>query len=125
MFDFLKTTINELDINEAYITSTKDDSFVIVCVDEYKLYEPVHVAGSENLPVRLCDQFETYFPDKELTYGLYSSNYEKAKQAYKKVIKLGYKNVYALSSFIGYTEDEEGYNAKKNRKQRRNKRQSK
>lgn len=119
MFGFKKTEIKSIDINEGYRNYEKNpDKIVILCADEVKDFDNVHIAGAECMPVRLMNQIEEYYPEKDLIYYVYAINPAISERAYKKLYKRGY-NVYNLGSIIDYHEVEEGLNARKNRRRRR------
>ena len=120
MFGFgKKVEIKKLDINEAYRNYEKNsDKIIIICADEQRNYDDLHIAGAECLPLRLMDDMEEYYPEKDIIYYVYAINPAISERAYKKLYKQGY-HVFDLGSFIDYHELEEGLNAKKKRRKRR------
>lgn len=120
MFGFgKKIEIKKKDINEAYRFYEKHpNEIVILCADEQKDYDYLHIAGAECLPLRLMDDMVDYYPEKDLTYYVYAINPAISERAYKKLYKQGY-HVYDLGSFIDYHEIEEGINAKRKRRKRK------
>lgn len=120
MFGFgKKIEIKKIDINEGYRRYEKNpEKIVIICADEVKDFDELHIADAECLPLRLMDKFEDYYPEKELTYYVYAINPAISERAYKKIYKKGY-NVYDLGCFIDYHELEEGRNAKKRNRRRK------
>lgn len=117
MFGFgKKIEIKKLDINEGYRRYAKNpDKIVILCADEVKDFDGVHIAGSECLPLRIMDHMEQYYPEKDLTYYVYSINPAISERAYKKLYKQGY-HVYDLGGYVSYCGEEEGLYIKKKRK---------
>ena len=120
MFGFgKKIEIKKLDINEGYRRYEKNpDKIVIICADEQKDFDNLHIADAECLPLRVMDHFEEYYPEKELTYFVYAINPAISERAYKKIYKKGY-NVYDLGSFIDYHGYEDGLNAPKRKRKRK------
>lgn len=121
MFGFgKKIEIKKIEINEGYRRYVKNpDKIVIICVDEQKNFDELHIADAECLPLRLIDDFEEYYPDQDLNYYVYAINPAISERAYKKIYKKGY-HVYDLGSFIDYHELEEGLHAsKRNRRRKR------
>lgn len=114
-----KVEIKEKNINEAYREYVKNpNNIMIICVDEQIDYDKLHVDGAECLPLRLIDQFDEYYPEKDMTYYIYAINIYNSKKACQKLIKKGYK-VYQLSSFLDYRERGAGNEARKKDKKRR------
>lgn len=120
MFGFgKKQEIKKLDINEAFRRYEKNpEKMVIICADEQKDFDDLHIAGAECLPLRLMDDMEEYYPNKDLVYGVYAINKAISERAYKKLAKQGY-NVYDLETFLAYRELEEGINATKRNRRRK------
>ncbi len=118
MFSFFKKeTIKKLNINEGYRNfENNQGKYIILCVDEQKTYDEVHIRGAENLPLRVIDEeMEEFYPDKNMTYYVYAINPAISDNAAKKIQKLGY-DVYSLGSFIDYNGREEGNHARRKRK---------
>ncbi|WP_028043192.1 hypothetical protein [Candidatus Stoquefichus massiliensis] len=120
MFGFgKKIEIKKLDINEGYRRYVKNpDKIVIICADEVKDYDNLHIADAECLPLRLMDKFEEYYPEQDLIYYVYAINPAISERAYKKIAKKGY-HVYDLGGYVNYHEIEEGLNAKKRNRRRK------
>lgn len=89
MFGFgKKIEIKKLDINEGYRRYEKNpEKIVIICADEVKDFDELHIADAECLPLRLMDKFEDYYPEKELTYYVYAIIRQLVKELIKKYIK--------------------------------------
>lgn len=120
MFGFRKKIeIKTLDINDGYREYIKQPNHIkILCADEVVDYDNTHIAGSECLPLRIMDRYmEKYYPNKDMTYYVYSVNKAISERAYKKLVRLGYK-VYSLGSYLNYHEEEEGLAIKKKRRKR-------
>lgn len=117
MFGFgKKIEIKKLDINEGYRNYVKNpERIVILCADEVKDFDGVHIAGSECMPLRIMERMEEHYPDKDLTYYVYAINPAISERAYKKLYKQGYR-VYDLGGYVNYHEEEEGLYIKKKRK---------
>jgi len=120
MFGFgKKIEIKKLDINEAYRRFEKNpDKIVIICADEQKEFDALRIADSECLPLRLMDDMEEYYPEKDLTYYVYAINPAISERAYKKLYKQGY-DVYDLGTFMAYNGVEEGLNATRKKRKKR------
>ena len=120
MFGFgKKVEIKKLEINEAYRQYEKNpEGIMILCADEQKDFDALHMPGAECLPLRLMDDIEDYYPDKDDKYYVYAINPSISERAYKKLYKHGY-DVYDLGSFIDYREAEEGLNARRKKRKKR------
>lgn len=120
MFGFgKKIEIRKINIDEGHNRYKKDpDHIVIICADEVKDYDMSHLSGAECLPLRLMDQMEEYYPDKELKYYVYAINKAISERAYKKLYKLGY-DVYDLGSSLEFRGLTEGRSVTRQRGKRR------
>ena len=121
MFGFgKKEIIKSLDINEGYRRYLKHpEQITIICLDELKDYDELHIADAECFPFRLLDRFEESYPNKNMKYYLYAINKALSEKACKKLLKKDY-DVYDLGSFLNYREREEGFQAtRKNRRRKR------
>lgn len=114
MFGFgKKIEIKKLDINEGYRRYVKNpDKYVIICADEVKDFDNLHITGAECLPLRIMDHFEDYYPEEDCIYCVYAINPAISERAYKKIYKKGYE-VYDMGGFMDFHEQEEGLNASK------------
>lgn len=114
-----KIEIRNIDINEGYRQYEKNpDKIIILCVDEVKDFDKVHIAGAECLPLRIIDRMEEEYPDKDFIYYVYAINPAISERGYKKLYKKGY-NVYNLGSLRDYHEVEEGLEARRRRRRKR------
>lgn len=121
MFGLTKKEVNQKNINEGYRDYEKNpDKIMIICIDEQKHFDALHIDGAECFPLRLINQFEDYYPNKDIIYYIYSLNKYYSEKACKKLIKKNY-TVYDLGSFTNYHEKEAGYNARKRDRRRRKK----
>ena len=120
MFGFgKKIEIKKIDINEGYHNYEKDpDHIIILCADEQKEFDALRIADAECLPLRLMDDMEEYYPEKDMTYYVYAINPAISERSYKKLYKKGY-DVYDLGSFLDYNGVEEGSNASRKRRKRK------
>lgn len=120
MFGFRKKIeIKKLEINEAYQYYEKHaKDIVILCADEQKNYDDLHIADAECLPLRLMDDMEEYYPEKDLTYYVYAINPAISERAYKKLNKQGYQ-VYDIGSIVDFRGAEEGLNVRRKRRKRK------
>lgn len=120
MFGFgKKIEIKKIEINEAYERYEKNpDGVVIICADEQRDFDDAHILGAECLPLRLMDNMEDYYPEKDLKYYVYAINKAISERAYKKIVKQDYE-VYDLESLIDYRGPEEGIKVPKSRKKRK------
>ncbi len=121
MFGFgKKIEIKKIDINEGFRQYEKSpDQITIICVDELKDYDDLHIAGAECFPLRLIDRFEENYPDKSKKYFIYAVNKAISEKACKKLIQKNY-TVFDLGSFLDYREREEGLLAtRKNRRRKK------
>lgn len=120
MFGFKKSDeVKVKDINEGFRDYEKNpEKIVIVCVDELRVYNELHIADASCLPLRLIDQFEEYYPEKDLIYYLYAYNGYNSRKACQKLMKKNY-NVYNLGDFAKYHEYCEGEHATRKDKRRR------
>ena len=117
---FKKEEIKKLDINQGYRHfDSHPEQYVILCVDEQKDFDNVHIRGAECLPLRVIEnEMEELYPEKDKTYYVYAINPAVSKRAYLKVHKLGY-DVYDLGSFLDFNGHEEGLHARKSKRKRR------
>ena len=76
MFGFgKKVEIKKIDINEGFRQYEKNpDKITIICLDELKDYDELHIADAECFPFRLLDRFEESYPNKNMKYYLYAIN---------------------------------------------------
>lgn len=121
MFGFnQKIEVKKIDINEGYRRYEKTpEKIMIICVDELKDYDELHIANAECFPFRLLKDFAEYYPDKSICYYIYAINKALSEKACKKLMKQNY-DVYDLGSFLDYHEREEGRQAtRKNRRRKR------
>ena len=120
MFGFgKKIEIKKIEINEGFRRYEKNpEKIVVICADEQIDFDNLHMVGAECLPLRLMDQFEDYYPEKDLIYYVYAINPAISERAYKKIYKKGYQ-VYDLGSFIDYHELDEGLHASKRKRRRK------
>lgn len=116
---FKKAEAPKLDINQGYRNfENEPNKYVVLCVDEQKTYDEVHMRGAENLPLRVIEEeMPEFYPEKDVTYYVYAINPANSKKAGKKLVKLGY-DVYDLGSFIDFNGREEGNHARRKRKRR-------
>lgn len=120
MFSFFKKVdAPKLDINQGYRNfENNPGKHIILCVDEQKTYDEVHIRGSENLPLRVIEEeMEEFYPEKDITYYVYAINPAISKHAGRKLLALGY-DVYDLGSILDFNGREEGNNARRKRKRR-------
>ena len=114
-----KVEIKTLDINKAYQNYEENKEHItIICSDEQKDFDDRHIMGAECFPLRLMDQFEDYYPDKDMIYYFYAINNAISERACKKAIKKGYQ-VYHLGTFVAFKGKEEGLLAAKKHRRRR------
>lgn len=120
MFGFgKKIEIEKMDINQAFEKYEKNsDSIIIVCIDELRYYDDRHIDGAECLPYRLLKDFKDYYPEKDITYYIYSINAAISEKGTKELVKLGYHAV-DLGSFVGYRGPEDGLKVKKKHRRRK------
>ncbi len=120
MFGFgKKIEIKQLDINEAYENYLKNpDKIMIICADELRGFDDAHIVGAECFPLRLMDEFEDYYPEKDITYYVYAFHKIISEKAYKKIYKQGY-DVYDLGSLVDFRGEEEGIKIKKKHRKRK------
>ena len=114
---FKKKEVKKLNINDGYRNFDREpDKYIVLCVDEQKTYDEVHMKGAENLPLRVInEEMEEFYPNKDLTYYVYAINPAISSQAAKKIDALGY-DVYDLGSFIDFNGREEGQHARRKRR---------
>ena len=114
-----KIEIQKMDINDVYDIYIKDpDHHMIICVDEVKNYDDRHIDGAECFPLRLFKTFQEYYPEKDVTYYVYSLNAALSEKAAKELVKQGYL-VYDLGSFVQYKGPEDGLKVKKKRRRKK------
>jgi rhodanese-related sulfurtransferase len=122
MFGFGKVEVKTLDINEGYRNyEHAPEKYMIICVDEVNHYDALHMAGAECFPVRLIDEVEDYYPEKDLIYYVYSIKAPLSHKAAKVMTKKGY-DVYDLGCYVNFKGEEEGLNAKRKRRKGKKKR---
>ena len=120
MFSFLKKEkAKKLNINEGYRNfENNPGKYVVLCADEQKTFDEVHMRGAECLPLRVIEEeMEEFYPEKDVTYYVYAINPAVSEKAAKKIMAMGY-DVYDLGCFIEFTGREEGNHARRKRKRR-------
>ena len=121
MFSFKKKEIiKSLDINEGYRRYLKHpEQITIICLDEIKDYDDLHIADAQCFPFRLLDKFKETYPDQNMKYYFYAVNKVFSEKACRKLMKQGY-DVYDLGSFMNYREKTEGLlSSRKNRRRKK------
>jgi len=75
----------------------QNNGAIIVDVRSSQEYEEGHICGAINIPeYKINCNIDKVLPNKEKEIVLYCSSGIRSKDAYKKLVKLGYKNVYNL-----------------------------
>lgn len=76
------------------------EPFKLVEVLPEKSYQEEHIAGAINIPANQLDKLASKMLDKDETIIVYCSNYScnASPAAAKKLISMGYKNVYDFSA---------------------------
>lgn len=83
-------TIQELKVKQA-------NGAVVIDVRSSQEYKEGHISGAINIPeYKIGNDIRNQLKDKDNEYILYCSSGIRSKNAYKKLIKLGYRNVYNL-----------------------------
>ena len=121
MFGFKKKEIiKSLDINEGYRRYLKHpEQITIICLDEIKDYDDLHIAYAQCFPFRLLDKFKETYSDQNMKYYFYAVNKVFSEKACRKLMKQGY-DVYDLGSFMNYREKTEGLlSSRKNRRRKK------
>lgn len=85
------------DITIQELKAKQNAGAIIVDVRSSQEYEEGHICGAINIPeYKINGNIDKFLPHKEKEIVLYCLSGIRSKDAYKKLIKLGYKNVYNL-----------------------------
>lgn len=85
------------DITMQELKSKQSNGAIVVDVRSLQEYEEGHICGAINIPeYEINFKIDKSLPNKDKEIVIYCSSGIRSKNAYKKLIKLGYKNVYNL-----------------------------
>lgn len=85
------------DITMQELKAKQNKGAIIVDVRSSQEYQEGHICGAINIPeYEINCNIDKFLPDKEKEIVLYCSSGIRSKDAYKKLKKIGYKNVYNL-----------------------------
>jgi len=85
------------DVTMQELKDKQSDGAIVVDVRSSQEYEEGHICGAINIPeYKINCKIDKALTNKEKEIVLYCSSGIRSKDAYKKLIKLGYKNVYNL-----------------------------
>ena len=100
MFKIFKRVFRHLDkfdVDMDELNIKKDNGAKIVDVRSPQEYEEGHIDGAINIPLyEINNKFDEIINDKNQEIVLYCLSGQRSKDAYKKVVKLGYSNVFNL-----------------------------
>lgn len=114
-----KSTIEEKEINQAYKEFLSNEDIILLCVDETKDFDIMHLKDAQCFPLRRIAN-ESHLLPKDVVYYVYAFREGIAYQGTKKLINKGFK-AYNLGSQVKYKGLFEGLAAPKNRKLKRRK----
>ena len=85
----------EIDLQE--LKNKQRNGAEIIDVRSIREYNENHIFKAINIPeYEINSNFQKLYPDKEKEIVLYCKSGKRSKDAYKKLKKMGYKNVYNL-----------------------------
>ena len=85
------------DITMQELKNKQTNGAIIIDVRSSQEYEEGHICGAINIPeYEINCKIDKVLPNKEKEVVLYCSSGIRSKDAYKKLVKLGYKKVYNL-----------------------------
>lgn len=100
MFKIFKRVFRHLDkfdVDMDELNIKKDNGAKIVDVRSPQEYEEGHIDGAINIPLyEINNKFDEIINDKNQEIVLYCLSGQRSKNAYKKLVKLGYSNVFNL-----------------------------
>ena len=81
-----------------------DEGYIMLDVRRVDEFSAGHIPGAVNLPNEEIGNEEiSILPDKEQTIYIYCRSGNRSKQAAKKLIAFGYKNIVEFGGFMDYT----------------------
>ena len=114
-----KSIIKEKEINQAYKEFLNNEDIILLCVDEAKDFDIMHLKEAQCFPLRRISN-EFHLLPKDAVYYVYAFREGIAYQGTKKLINKGFK-AYNLGSQVHFKGYFEGLAAHKNRKLKRKK----
>ena len=85
------------DVTMQELKNKQNNGAIVVDVRSSQEYVEGHICGAINIPeYEINRDINKILKDKDKEFVLYCSSGIRSKDAYKKLIKLGYKNVYNL-----------------------------
>ena len=85
------------DITMQQLKDKQTDGAIVIDVRSSQEYKEGHICGAINIPeYKILSDVDNILQNKDVEYILYCSSGVRSKNAYKKLIKLGYKKVYNL-----------------------------
>ena len=82
--------------------SMMSDEVIILDVREVDEYDDGHISKAINLPLGHINKAEESFKDKEQTILVYCRSGRRSAEAAKKLVKLGYTNVYDFGGILDW-----------------------
>lgn len=101
-----QTQIQSIDGDTVYQMLQDHTDFVLVDVREQDEYDEGHIPNSVLIPLETIEEdFEKKVPSKDIKIVVYCRSGRRSKEAYDKIVKLGYKDVYDLGGIQDWTYD--------------------
>ncbi len=105
-----QTNIQSIDGDTVHQMLQNKEDFVLVDVREEDEYEEGHIPDSLLIPLGTIEEdFTSKVPSKEKKIVIYCRSGRRSKEAYEKIVSLGYHDVYDLGGILDWKYDvEEG-----------------
>lgn len=101
-----QTEVQSIDGDTVYQMLQDQEDFVLVDVREQDEYDEGHIPNSILIPLGTIEKdFEIKVPSKDKKIVIYCRSGRRSKEAYTKVVNLGYKNVYDLGGIQDWKYD--------------------
>lgn len=101
-----QTEVQSIDGDTVYQMLQDQEDFVLVDVREQDEYDEGHIPNSILIPLGTIEKdFEIKVPSKDKKIVIYCRSGRRSKEAYTKVVSLGYKNVYDLGGIQDWKYD--------------------
>ena len=98
--------VQSIDGETVYHMIQNEEDFVLVDVREEDEYNDGHIPGAILIPLGTIEtDFESIVSSKEKEIVVYCRSGRRSKEAYEKIVRLGYENVFDLGGIIDWDYD--------------------
>lgn len=98
--------VQSIDGDTVYQMLQDHEDFVLVDVREQDEYDDGHIPNAMLIPLGTIEEdFETKVPSKDKKIVIYCRSGRRSKEAYTKIVNLGYQNVYDLGGILDWKYD--------------------